>query len=65
MDQFDKLKKRNAFMDTYKKEPIFKEGFEEFDDSRETVQSLIEEYTAAEKENYLDWGANEEMNEDD
>jgi hypothetical protein len=26
---------------------------------------LIEEYTAAEKENYLDWGTNEDMNEND
>jgi tubulin gamma len=62
VDQFDKLKKRNAFMDTYKKESIFSDSLEEFDNSRETVQSLIEEYTAAEKENYLDWGTNEDMN---
>ena len=62
VDQFDKLKKRNAFMDTYKKEPIFTDSLEEFDNSRETVQSLIEEYTAAEQENYLDWGANEQIN---
>jgi tubulin gamma len=65
VDQFDKLKKRNAFMDTYKKESIFSDSLEEFDNSRETVQSLIEEYTAAEKENYLDWGTNEDMNEND
>ncbi len=49
-------------MDTYKKESIFSDSLEEFDNSRETVQSLIEEYTAAEKENYLDWGTNEDMN---
>jgi tubulin gamma len=65
VDQFDKLKKRNAFMDTYKKEAIFSDSLEEFDNSRETVQSLIEEYTAAEKENYLDWGTNEDVNEND
>jgi tubulin gamma len=41
-DQFDKLKKRNAFMDQYKKEPIFQDSFEEFEDSRETVQCLID-----------------------
>jgi len=58
VDQFDKLKKRNAFMDQYKKEPIFQENMEEFEDSRETVQSLIEEYSAAEKDTYLDWGIN-------
>ncbi len=52
-------------MDTYKKEAIFSDSLEEFDNSRETVQSLIEEYTAAEKENYLDWGTNEDVNEND
>lgn len=61
-DQYDKLKQRNAFMETYKKEPMFKDSLEEFDDSRETVRMLIEEYSSAEKEGYLDWGSNE-MNE--
>lgn len=40
-------------MEQYKKEPIFQDGFGEFQDSRETVQSLIEEYSAAEKDTYL------------
>ena len=29
---------------------------DEFEDSRQTVQDLIEEYQAAEKENYPEWG---------
>ena len=50
--------KRNAFMDTYKKEEMFKDSNEEFDDSRETVRQLIEEYGEAEKGGYLEWGSN-------
>jgi tubulin gamma len=34
LDQFDKLKKRNAFMEQYKKERMFENGLEEFDDAR-------------------------------
>jgi len=33
-EQYDKLKQRNAFMDTYKKETMFQDNLEEFDDSR-------------------------------
>jgi tubulin gamma len=57
--QYDKLRKRNAFLDNYKKEPIFKENLDEFDDSKEAVESLIAEYKAAESKNYLDWGMDE------
>jgi hypothetical protein len=41
---------------------MFRDSLDEFDDSRETVRMLIEEYSSAEKEGYLDWGSNE-MNE--
>ena len=58
-DQYDKLKQRNAFMETYKKEAIFRDNMDEFDDSRETVRMLIDEYSSAEKEGYLEWGGNE------
>jgi tubulin gamma len=34
LDQFDRLRKRNAFMDVYKKEKLFENGLEEFDDAR-------------------------------
>ncbi len=34
LDQFDKLKRRNAFMEQYKKEKMFENGLEEFDDAR-------------------------------
>jgi tubulin gamma len=54
-DQYDRLKKRNAFMDQYKKSSMFSEGYEEFDHSREVVQELMEEYQRSETPDYLDW----------
>lgn len=56
VSQFDKLKKRNAFLDNYRKEPMFADGLEEFDSSREVVTDLIEEYRAAERIDYVTWG---------
>ncbi|OLL23198.1 Tubulin gamma chain [Neolecta irregularis DAH-3] len=52
-DQYDKLKKRNAFLDQYKKEPMFTDGLEEFDVSRVVVEDVIKEYEAAETSDYL------------
>lgn len=34
LDQFDRLRKRNAFLEQYKKERLFENGLEEFDESR-------------------------------
>lgn len=34
IDQYDRLRKRNAFLEQYKKEDIFANGLEEFDDAR-------------------------------
>jgi len=34
LDQYDRLRKRNAFLEQYKKEDMFANGLEEFDDSR-------------------------------
>jgi hypothetical protein len=33
---------------------------DEFDDSREVVQSLVQEYIACESPNYIQWGASGE-----
>lgn len=48
--------KREAFLDQFKKESMFSDGLEEFQDSREVVQQLVNEYHAATKEDYLSWG---------
>lgn len=34
LDQYDRLRKRNAFLEQYKKEKVFENGLEEFDDAR-------------------------------
>lgn len=34
VSQYDKLRKRNAFLDAYRREPMFVDGLEEFDSSR-------------------------------
>lgn len=55
--QFDKLYNKRAFLDNYAKQPMFEEGFEEMDDSYETVTGLVEEYRAAERDDYTTWGS--------
>lgn len=52
--QYDKLRKRNAFLESYKKEAPFAHGFGEFDEARAVVMDLIGEYEEAETETYLD-----------
>ncbi len=54
--QYDRIRKRNAFLENYRKEPMFQEDFTEFDDARETVQSLVDEYKACERPDYVDFG---------
>lgn len=63
VDSFKPIYKRNAFLKNYQAFPIFSDNLNEFDDSHETVQDLIDEYMAAEKENYTEWGNNMEMSE--
>lgn len=43
-------------MDQFKKENIFRENLDEFDNCRETVQHLVDEYQAATRRDYLSWG---------
>lgn len=52
--QYDKLIKRHAFLDQYRREPMFANDLSEFDDARTEVTDLIAEYEAAESANYLD-----------
>lgn len=57
--QYNKLISRQAFLDNYKKESMFSDNLEEFEDSAETLRRLIDEYKAAEQPNYIDWGMQE------
>lgn len=53
VQEYDQLRKRNAFLGPYLKTKIFSDGLEEFDDSREVVAQLISEYQAAESPDYI------------
>ena len=55
--QFDKLRKREAFLDQFKKEPKFKDDLSELDDSRAVVQELVEEYAASTRPDYISRGS--------
>merc|ERR1719482_1561020 len=63
MKQYDKLRSRNAFLENYRQEALFSDNLDEFDNAKEVVVSLSEEYKAAEKEDYIKWGllADQEM----
>lgn len=52
--QYGQMRKRNAYLEQYKKEAPFAEGLGEFDEAKEVVMGLIAEYEAAEREDYLD-----------
>ncbi|KAJ5620736.1 hypothetical protein N7510_004720 [Penicillium lagena] len=54
VQQYDRLRKRNAFLEQYKKEAPFSDGLGEFDEARAVVMDLVGEYEAAEREDYLD-----------
>ena len=52
--QYDKMRKRNAYLEGYKKEAPFADGLGEFDEARAVVTDLIAEYEEAETDKYLD-----------
>jgi len=53
---YDRLRKRNAFLENYRQQPMFSDSLEEFDSAREIVSSLAEEYHASESPDYVNWG---------
>lgn len=55
LTQYDKLRKREAFLDQFKKEEMFKDNLDELDNSREVVQDLVDEYIAATSPDYITW----------
>ena len=58
VDQFSKLFKVGAFIENYRTQgPMFAESLDEFEDSREVVLSLIDEYKACQKPDYINYGS--------
>ncbi|PGH14601.1 tubulin gamma chain [Helicocarpus griseus UAMH5409] len=60
VSQYDRLRKRNAFLEQYKKEAPFADGLGEFDEARAVVMDLIAEYEAAERPDYAGGGTDVE-----
>ncbi|KAI9246774.1 tubulin gamma chain [Sporodiniella umbellata] len=56
-DQYDRLRKRNAFLEQYRRFSAFSDDLGEFDDSRNVVQDLIDEYEACETPDYGSYSA--------
>ncbi|XP_064401397.1 tubulin gamma-2 chain-like isoform X2 [Halichondria panicea] len=54
--QFDKLRKKEAFLDQFKKQPMFSDDLSELDDSRRVVQEVIDEYRASTEPDYITRG---------
>ncbi|KAF9614579.1 hypothetical protein IFM89_019326 [Coptis chinensis] len=57
LSQYEKLRKKQAFLDNYRKFPMFADNdLSEFDESREIIESLVDEYKACESPDYIKWG---------
>eukprot|EP00457_Paulinella_chromatophora_P005758 gb/GEZN01005775.1/.p1 GENE.gb/GEZN01005775.1/~~gb/GEZN01005775.1/.p1 ORF type:complete len:459 (-),score=74.19 gb/GEZN01005775.1/:162-1538(-) len=56
--EYDTMRKRKTHLHLYEKYSMFQDGgkFEEFNDCREVVLGLVDEYKACEKPDYLQWG---------
>ena len=64
LHQYDRIKSRNAFLDNYRREAVFQDSLEEFDHAREVVASLIDEYRACERSDYVNFGMDPTGNND-
>lgn len=49
LTQFNRLYVRGAFLNEYRKQPMFSEGLEEFEDARDVVSGLVRDYKSLEK----------------
>lgn len=53
VSDYDRLRKRHAFLENYKREEPFRDGLGQFDEAKEVVLDLIKEYEDVEKADYL------------
>jgi len=60
LKDYDKMRKREAYIDQFRKEEMFSDNLDEMDDSREVVQNLVDEYLASTKPDYLLWGRSQQ-----
>ena len=52
-------------MEQFKKTKIFQDSLDEFSDAEEVVRGLVEEYSAAEKSDYIEWGEEDDKDAGD
>lgn len=62
LSQYDRLRKRNAFLEPFKNERVFGGSLDEFEESRQVVVDLIEEYKAAERSDYMSFASSDTEN---
>ncbi|KAK4483399.1 hypothetical protein RD792_010585 [Penstemon davidsonii] len=63
LSQYEKLRKRQAFLDNYRNHPMFADNdLTEFDESRDIIESLVDEYKACESPDYIKWGLEDPNN---
>ena len=64
IDSYNSIYKKKAYLDMFRREDMFKDSLEEFNDAAEVVQKVIEEYNASERNDYLEWGENQNKSDD-
>lgn len=64
LQNYRQMFKRGAYIDNYRKQDKFKENLDEFNDSAEVVSKVVDEYTAAERSDYLEWGEPNDKSDD-
>ncbi len=64
IDSYGSLFKKKAYLDMFRREDLFKDSLEEFNDAADVVQRVIEEYNASERNDYLEWGENQNKSDE-
>jgi len=64
LDSYNSIYKKKAYLDMFRREDMFKDSLEEFNDAADVVQKVVEEYIASERLDYLEWGENQSKSDD-
>lgn len=62
LDQYKKLSNKGAFMESFRRTRIFQDSLDEFNEAEEVVRGLVDEYAASERQDYIEWGDDEDKN---
>jgi tubulin gamma len=64
VDSHNTLFKKKAYIEMFRKEDMFKDSLDEFNDALEVVNKVIDEYVASERNDYLEWGESQNKSDD-